>query len=226
MRIRLVTVAALLSVVAAAGCGSDDSSGVDAGVDPTTSPSASPTGDQPDALPTGKDDLPLEATSYVSPEGFAPRLSLDLQFSGLVGWSSVHRGADAFDLALPNPQADGPLVVFAFLVPAEASAEEALASVRAQATAAGARVTGATGPFESIGATTGVDVLGGQGQVVASKDGGIALDATPGGRLQVYASDQGGSPLLVVAFAPDAKAWPDVDAAMARLSGALGLAAG
>ena len=37
----------------------------------------------------------------------------------------MHRGADAFDLGLPNPDADAPLVAVAFLVPAEATAEEA-----------------------------------------------------------------------------------------------------
>ncbi len=76
-----------------------------------------------------------------------------------------------------------------------------------------------TGPFDELGATAGVDVVGGQGQAVASRDGGIALDATPGGRLQVFATDEGGSPLLIVVFAPEAKPWPDVKDVMERLSG-------
>ena len=76
-----------------------------------------------------------------------------------------------------------------------------------------------TGPFDELGATAGLDIVDGQGQVVASSDGGIALDAVPGGRLQVFATDEGGSPLVIVVFAPDAKTWPevkDVDGASLR----------
>ena len=172
-------------------------------------------------LPTGKDDLAVQASSHLSPEGFAPELRLDLQFSGLVGWTSVHRGADAFDLGLPAPDADAPLMAVAFMVPAEATGEEALATVRDSATAAGAQVKDVTGPFDELGAEAGVDIVGGQGQAVASGDGGIALDATPGGRLQVFATDEGGSPLVVAVFAPDAKQWPQVKDDVELLSGAL-----
>jgi hypothetical protein len=218
MRIRLLLVVALLTFGACSGDGDGDAD------EPKATESAStptPTEDAAEPLPTGKDDLELQATSHLSPDGFAPDLAIDLQFSGLVGWTSVHRGADAFDLGLPNPEVDAPLVAFAFMVPAEASAEEALATVRANATAAGAQVKDVTGPFDELGAAAGVDIVGGQGQAVASRDGGIALDATPDGRLQVFATDEGGSPLLIAVFAPDAKTWPDVKAAMEQFSGAL-----
>jgi len=220
MRIRLLLVVALLTF----GACSDDGGGKadePKASDSTSSASPSSSADAVEPLPTGKDDLELQANSHLSPDGFTPELQLDLQFSGLVGWTSVHRGADAFDLGLPNPEVDAPLVAFAFMVPAEASADEALATVRANATAAGAQVKDVTGPFDELGATNGVDIVGGQGQAVASRDGGIALDATPEGRLQVFATDEGGSPLLIVAFAPDAKTWPDVKAVMEQFSGAL-----
>jgi hypothetical protein len=221
MRIRLLLVVALLTF----GACSDDGGG-DAD-EPKASASASassPTADAAEPLPTGKDDLEVEATSHLSPEGFSPELAIDLQFSGLVGWTSVHRGADAFDLALPSSKVDAPLVAFAFMAPSEPTAAEALATVRADATAAGAQVSDVDGPFDELGATAGVDIVAGQGQVVASGDGGIALDAAPGSRLQVFATDEGGSPLLIAVFAPDAKTWPDVKDVMERLSGALGFA--
>jgi hypothetical protein len=221
MRTRVLLVAALLVL----GACSDDDGGEArepvSGASGTPSGSATATADAPERLPTGKDDLDVAASSHLSPEGFAPELQLDLQFSGLVGWTSVHRGADAFDLGLPNPETDAPLVAVAFMVPAEPTAEEALATVRDTATSTGVRVRDVKGPFDGIGATTGIDVVGGQGQVVAGRDGGIALDASPGGRLQVFATDEGGSPLLVAVFAPDAHTWPQVKDAMQHLSGAL-----
>ena len=224
MRTRLLLVAVLLTL----GACSDDDGGGDAGEPASESASGgastTTTAAEPEALPTGKDDLPLEATGHLSPEGFAPELALDLQYSGLVGWTSVHRGADAFDLGLPNPDADAPLVAVAFLVPAESTAEEAITAVRDSATGVGAQVRDVTGPFDELGATAGLDIVDGQGQVVTSSDGGIALDASPGGRLQVFATDEGGSPLVIVVFAPDAKTWSEVKDVMERLSGALSFA--
>jgi hypothetical protein len=219
MRIRVLLVVALLTFGA---CSDDGDGDADEPKASGSASSATATADAAEPLPTGKDDLELQATSHLSPDSFAPELAIDLQFSGLVGWTSVHRGADAFDLGLPDPEADSPLVAFAFMVPTEPTAAEALATVRANATAAGAQVRDVTGPFDELGATAGVDIVGGQGQAVASRDGGIALDATPGGRLQVFATDEGGSPLLIAVFAPDAKTWPDVKDAADRLSGALG----
>jgi hypothetical protein len=217
MRTRLLLVVTLLTL----GACSDDDGGGDAREPASDSASTTTAADDAEALPTGKDDLPLEATGHLSPDGFSPELRLDLQFSGLVGWTSVHRGADAFDLGLPNTEADAPLVAVAFLVPPEPTAEEALTAVRDSATGAGAQVRDVTGPFDELGATAGLDIVDGEGQVVASGDGGIALDAVPGGRLQVFATDEGGSPLVIVVFAPDAKTWADVKDVMERLSGAL-----
>jgi hypothetical protein len=220
MRTRLLLVVALLTL----GACSDDGGGEAKEpkvTDSASSATATATDDPAEPLPTGKDDLELLATSHLSPDVFTPELRLDLQFSGLVGWTSVHRGPDAFDLGLPNPKVDAPLVAFAFMVPTEPTAAEALATVQANATAAGAQVRDVTGPFDELGAVAGVDIVGGQGQAVASRDGGIALDATPGGRLQVFATDEGGSPLVIAVFAPDAKSWPDVKDVAERLSGAL-----
>ena len=223
MRTRVLLVAALLTLGA---CSDDASSGTDessgrAGPSTSQSSTATPTADTPAPLPTGKGDLSLEATGHLSPDGFAPELRLDLQFSGLVGWTSVHRGPDAFDLGLPEPRADAPLFAVAFLVPSEATAAQALDTVRTRAAAAGAQVRDVSGPFDGLGAPSGVDVVGGQGQVVASRAGGIALDAVPGGRLQVFATDEGGSPLLVVVLAPDASHWPQVRTDLAQLAGAI-----
>lgn len=223
MRTRALLVAALLVLPTLGAC-SDDAGG--SASDPVTSRSGSSSAapaDDADRLPTGKEDIDLQATSFLSPDGFAPELRLDLQFSGLVGWSSVHRGADGFDLGLLEAATDAPLVAVAFLVPAEDSAEAALDAVRTSATGAGAQVADVTGPFGDLGAT-GLDLRGGQGQVVASRDGGLALDAVPGGRLQVFATDQGGSPLVVVVLASDAKRWAAVKDAVQRLSGAVAFA--
>src|SRR5262245_39359720 len=144
MRIRVLVVAALLAVT---GCSDDDgghaSEARTTPTGPSTSPSASATPEAP-RLPTGKDDLDVEASSHLSPEGFTPELQLDLQYSGIVGWTSVHRAADAFDLGLPDEKADAPLVAVAFLVPPQASAAEALAAVRDSATRAGAQVRDVT----------------------------------------------------------------------------------
>jgi hypothetical protein len=231
MRIRVLLAAALPALLALAGCSDDDSHAADARTTagPSVSTSASPSGSATPVaarLPTGKDDLDVEASSHLSPEGFAPELRLDLQYSGIVGWTSVHRGADAFDLGLPADEGDGPLVAVAFVVPPQASAAEALAAVRDDATRVGAQVRDVTGPFGDLGAEAGVDVVGGEGQVLTSSEGGIALDAVQGGRLQVFATDQGGSPLVIAVFAPDAKAWPQVKDVMAGLSGAVTLARG
>jgi hypothetical protein len=226
MRIRVLLAAALLTLV---GCSDEDGgSASDPGTTPTSPSASSSVSATPEAprLPTGKDDLEVEASSHLSPEGFTPELQLDLQFSGIVGWTSVHRAADAFDLGLPDGQGDSPLVAVAFLVPPQPSAAEALAAVRDSATRAGAQVRDVTGPFGDLGAENGVDIVGGQGQVVASSEGGVALDAVDGGRLQVFATDQGGSPLVIAVFAPKAATWSQVKDVMAGLSGAVIFAQG
>jgi hypothetical protein len=198
MRTPVLLVATLLTLTA---CADDDGAATDV---PSASPQATA-----EALPTGKDDLELTAAAYLSPEGFAPPLRLELPDDG--GWTSVHRGADGFDLGTGS-------VVVAFLVPAELNSPAVRTAVRDAATAAGATVTTVSGPFKKLGAASGYDVQGGQGPLVASRDGGIGLDATPGGRLQVYATYAGGSPLVVVVYAPDATRWAEAEAAVAELA--------
>ena len=48
---------------------------------------------------------------------------------------------------------------------------------------------------------------------MASRDGGIALDAGSGQRMRVYAADVAGAPLVVVVLVPDGRRWK---AAIAR----------
>lgn len=215
MRTRVLLVAAVLAL---AGC-SDDGSG-----DEPPDADASDTSRAPataERLPTGKDDLELDAVDYFSPDGFAPELELALG-SGLTGWISVHRDADAFDLGQPNPDADAPLVVVAFLVPPEDNAAEALGAVRRQAVDAGAKVSDDPGPFGAL-AESGIDIRDGEGQVVASRDAGIALDAMPGARLQVWTADHGTDPVLIVAFTPDATLSAEADAFVQQLAASVTL---
>jgi hypothetical protein len=198
MRPRLL--AFLLAVALAStvtGCSDDGGGAAPTTEDPPTS--AQEAGAEP--LPMGKDDLELdEGGSYLSPEGFVPQLRIDLTSAG---WTSVHRGADGFDVGQADPDRDAPLVAVAFLVPPEDTAEAALAAVRDRADAAGGTVKELRDPLGPFGAT-GVDVRNGAGPLVASRDGGIALDAMPGGRARVWAADVAGAPILVVVLAPDA----------------------
>ena len=60
-----------------------------------------------------------------SPAGFEPALT----FEEPDGWSSVHRYADSFDVGVPNPASDGPLVVVTFSLAPEPDAQAALATV-------------------------------------------------------------------------------------------------
>ena len=202
-----------------ASCGGDD--GDDDGAVPSTETSSagpepatasSPTGAE--RLPIGKDDLELEeGGSYLSPEGFVPELQLDLTQAG---WTSVHRGADGFDVGQPDPDQDAPLLVVAFLVPPEATPGEALDAVTQRADAAGAKVREASGPLGPF-MVNGVDVRGGEGQLVASRDGGIALDMTPGGRMQVWTAQVDGAPILIAAWVPDATLFGATSAAFQHL---------
>jgi hypothetical protein len=216
MRTRVLLVASLLALSACSDDGSGDEPSKTSASE--TSPAATA-----DRLPIGKDDLSLEASDYLSPEGFEPELEIDLTSDGAAGWTSVHRGTDAFDLGQPVPGADALLVAVAFLVPPEASSEDALSAVRQSAVDAGAKVSDAAGGFGSL-ATEGIEVRDGEGQVVASRDGGIALDAVPGGRLQIWAADHGEDPLLIVAFTPDAKLAADADELVQQLAAAVTLA--
>jgi hypothetical protein len=175
-------VAIVLLLFALVACSSDESP-----ADPA--PAA-------DRLPTGKSDLAVEAGTYLSPEGFTPELTLDVP----AGWTSIHRGADAFDLGKPDPARDAPLVAVVVMRPPQASAADAIAAVEEAAGGAGQQVHETAGDLE----LDGIDVVGGHGQVVASADGGVALDAAPGQQLRVLAGDTDDGPVVVAVLVPDA----------------------
>lgn len=196
MSLRHVLVALLLvgGLTACASDGPDASAGAS---------SASPSGTSTaEPLPTGKSDLAVAAGTYLSPEGFSPALELQVP----AGWTSVHRAADAFDLGKPDPERDAPLVAVVVMRPPQATAAEAVKAVRDAATGAVAPVVG---DFLLGKPALGLDVLDGDGEVVSSADGGVALDAAAGQRLRVLAVDVGGSPLLVAVVVPDATRWDD-----------------
>jgi hypothetical protein len=225
MRRRLFALLLGISIASAApSCSSDDDGGAvpatetsSAGPDAANASSAS----TPETLPIGKEDLELdEGGSYLSPDGFVPELRIDLTQAG---WTSVHRDTDGFDLGQANPDVDAPLVAVAFLVPTEDTPQAALDVVGQHADEAGGKVREAGGPVGPFMAN-GLDVRGGEGELVASRDGGIALDATPEGRVQVWAAQVDGAPILVVVYVPDATLWGSTEAAVQQLLGSVRLA--
>lgn len=156
----------------------------------------------PPALATGKSDLRVEAGRYLSPVGFEPALRLDVP----AGWTSVHRGADGFDLGQPDPTRDAPLLAVVVLTPPQATAEAALVAIERRATGSVRQVHGTIGTL----AARGLDIVGGRGQLVASAGSGIALDAARGQRVRVLAADVAGAPLMVVVLVPDGARWAKV----------------
>lgn len=195
MRVRNAVLVVLLLVAGLTSC-SDDGSDGDR---PSSAPSASA-----EPLPSGKSDLALAAGTYRSPAGFRPALEVEVP----TGWTSIHRGADAFDLGKPDPARDAPLVAVVVLRPSQETADAALAAVEDALAPTATPVQGTLAGEPA----RGLEVTGGHGQVLASADGGIALDAAPGQRLRVLAADVGGDPLLVVVLVPDGD---HADAAMA-----------
>ncbi|MCW2843747.1 MAG: hypothetical protein JWN22_1663 [Nocardioides sp.] len=196
---------ALQVLLSACGGGDGPSSPSSASTASGPAPSGSDSGSVPQgpaALPTGKSDLAVQAGSHLSPVGFEPALLLDVP----EGWTSVHRGADGFDLGQPDPTRDAPLLAVVVLTPPQASAAAALAAVRKHT----------TGTVRAVGAdigtipATGLDITGGTGQLVVSAGQGIALDAAPGQRVRVLAADVGGVPLMVVVLVPDGERWARV----------------
>jgi hypothetical protein len=188
-----------LVVLSFAGCASENGADSSSATSAASAEASPLQNGAPEPLPLGKDDLVVSAGKHSSPEGFAPAVSLIVP----EGWTSVHREADAFDLGLPDPHVDAPLLAVIFLTPPESSAQAALNAVTS-------RVPDSTTPVQrTIGAipATSVDLAGGEGQVVASRDGAIALDAGPGQRMRVYAADVAGAPLLVVVLVPDGRRW-------------------
>lgn len=198
---RRALIAALLLT---AGCASGGTP-VDTGV-PSVLPSASV---DADVLPAGKSLLPVSGVVY-SPLDFVPPLRLTVPD----GWSSTHRGDDAFDLSRPDPTKDAPQVVVAFITPDDATAEDALKTLRGRV-GPGMPVTGTVGGV----AAQGFDVVGGTGPLVESPAGTLALDRVPGQRARILALDLDDVPLLVVIAVPDSTQFqallPDVEELLA-----------
>jgi hypothetical protein len=191
MRPRLAATLALLASALVAGCGDDR--------EPEVPPSVAPPLPASAALSSGKSLLELEeGRDYRSPAGFEPQLRWEIPGPG---WVSTHRGADGFDIGQPVSGVDAALVVVAFLTPVEDTAREALHAVEKRARAAGA--TNLQHPGAGEGKLT-LHLEGGQGPLVASRDGGIALDAVPAGYVDIEALEyDDGPPVLVVTWVPD-----------------------
>lgn len=207
MRVRIGVVVAVGLLPLLTGCidlFSDD----DVSAGPSPAPSApSPSAPPLHVLDLGKSMVELEAgTLYRSPRGFAPQLTITVSADG---WVSTHRGLDAFDVSQPAPGADTALAVYAFVVPPERSAEQAIAALRQRADAAGATLE-QTGDYYTL------QVTGGDGPLVTSRDGGIALDAVPTGYVRITADDH--APFLTVWWVPDAAHGDEAEALASTLS--------
>jgi hypothetical protein len=212
MRTRVLLVAAALSAATLAGCSGGDDSAGEPGALSTSFPPIEPSPEPAQALSIGKSVVPLAAGSaYRSPDGFAPQVTVSVTGDG---WASTHRSTDAFDLSQPLPDVDAALVVYAFLVPPEQTNKDALAAVADRAEEAGATV-------ERTGDVT-ITVTGGDGPLVASRDGGIALDAVPSGYARVTSRFDRGPPLLTVWWVPDSTYADQAEA----LAGTLAVVAG
>jgi hypothetical protein len=200
-------VVAVAAVVLLAGCGG--SSEARAG-------SPSPTAASPSAqvLAPGKSEEALAAGAVRSPDGFAPAVELDVP----PGWTSTHRYADAFDVGQADPTADAPLVVVAVTTAPEPDAAAALATVARRQ--AGADLTRGTGDLLGSPARS-LEVVGGDGPAYGSKDGSIALDAVPGYRLRLLATDVDGSAVVVAVLVVDDERTEDLLAQADALVGSL-----
>ena len=168
-------------------------SGCSGGSHPVATPTATePAG--PSVLAAGKGDLPLQPGSYLSPDGFVPTLTLAVP----AGWTSSHRGDDAFDLSLSEQS-----VVVALITPTDTRSGTALARMRKATTG---KVTDVAGTLAGLPAT-GFEVVGGTGQLVASPSATLAVDAVPGGHLRVLGTDVDGVPLIAVVSVADGSRW-------------------
>ena len=172
---------ALGALVLVAGCAAGSPAGTI--VTPTHEPSV---------LEAGKGDVVLPPGTYYSPLDFVPPLAIDQP----AGWSSAHRGDDAFDLG-----ADGVVVVLE--TPEGDSVAPVLAALRAKAP----HPTPVTGTLAGQPAT-GFDVTGGTGSFLTSPSRTIELDLAPQQRLRVLGADFDGTPLLAVVLVPDGSQWP------------------
>jgi len=172
----------------ATGCGGSSDAN-DTG--PTGAPSRSasvPATPSVQVLELGKSDLALQAGTVASPAGFEPALTFEVPD----GWSSVHRYADSFDVGVPDPASDGPLVVVTFSLAPEPDAAAALAAVADRQPKAKVRKASLLGADVDR-----LDLVGGTGPAYTSRDSNLALDAAPGQTMRFLASDAGGSALVV-----------------------------
>jgi hypothetical protein len=157
-------------------------------------------------LTAGESPQALDGAVF-SPVDFVP----PLQVTDPQGWVSTHRGDDAFDLSLTLDGETEPAVTVAFLTPQEATAQDALATLRTRV-GEGAPVKGTLGGREM----TGFDVVEGEGLLVESPSGTVRLDRQPGQRARLLALDLDDVPLLVVIAVPEgrrfAALFPRIDA--------------
>ena len=183
---RVVPLLAVTLLVTGCG-GSPDAHGT--GPTGAPSPSASvPATPSVQVLELGKADLALHAGTVASPAGFEPALTFEVP----TGWSSVHRYADSFDVGVPDPDSDGPLVVVTFSLAPEPDAAAALAAVADRQPMAKVRKASLLGADVDR-----LDLVGGTGPAYTSRDSNLALDAAPGQSLRFLAADAGGSALVV-----------------------------
>jgi hypothetical protein len=196
---RVVSLLALALLAPACGGSSGGEGSGRPSASSTASSSPSPT---VQVLELGKSDLALEAGTVASPAGFEPALAFQVPD----GWSSVHRYADSFDVGVPDPASDGPLVVVTFSLAPEPDARAALAAVadrqpKAKVGPGGGRLLGAD--------VDRLDLVGGDGPAYTSRDSTLALDAAPGRTLHFLATDSAGAgSALVVGVLVSEKAGP------------------
>jgi hypothetical protein len=179
----------LAPALLATACGGSSGGEGSARPSASRSPPPSPT---VQVLELGKSDLALAAGTVASPAGFVPALTFEVPD----GWSSVHRYADSFDVGVPDPASDGPLVVVTFSLAPEPDARAALAAVADRQPKA--KVMAGEGSL--LGADVDrLDLVGGDGPAYTSRDSTLALDAAPGQRLHFLATDSAdaGSALVV-----------------------------
>jgi hypothetical protein len=194
-------VAVGLSLAAGAGCSSSREPGASSQTPPTSD--AGP--DQESVLETGKGDLVLEPNTYRSPEGFSPAVRFTV---AVTGWRSTHRGPDGFDVSLPDPTRDAPLVAVVLVIPPETDAPSAFRAVLHNARTAGSTVRRLS--MDLAGSEAGVvDVFDGAGPLVSSAQHGISLDAGAGQRSRVAVLEMEGRPVVLTIYVPNGTRWHD-----------------
>jgi hypothetical protein len=197
-RHRWVLLVALVSIV---GCGSGASTAPTKTDGPSTQSTTVSPGPRADALPLGKSDLRLDAGRHSSPDGFLPVTTFTVE----AGWQSAHRYDDFFDVDRPGPPAtDEPLLGVVISVARAVDAAEAIDELRAGAGPAAQRPVATTLGGQ---AATQVDIVGGTGEVYASRNGNLALDAAPGQRQRFIVTSVGDRVVVAAVIAPKARNW-------------------